>query len=163
MTLEEELRFLILGAQREGNRVLATELAPLDLTPAQAEVLRRLADAEPLSLAALGGLLVCETGSPSRLVNTMVEKDLVTRVDNPEDRRQVTLRLTEAGRRRAAEVAKVEDRLHGWIGEQLGADAIESIAGHLRRFLSGTAPGDAIERRKAAETSAEPRSAGREG
>ena len=163
MSPEEELRFLILGAQREGSRVLAGELAPLGLTPSQGEVLRRLADSEPLSLAALGGLLVCETGSPSRLVNTMVEKGLVTRVENPEDRRQVTLRLTEEGRRRATEVAEIEDRLHTWIRDQFGATALEAIAGPMRRFLSGTVAGDAIERRKAAGTAAEPGPTGREG
>ena len=38
----EELRFLILAAQREGNRMLSHALRPLGITPAQAEVLRLL-------------------------------------------------------------------------------------------------------------------------
>ena len=33
----EELRFLILAAQREGNRMLAQALRPLGITPAQAD------------------------------------------------------------------------------------------------------------------------------
>ena len=68
----EELRYLILAAQREGNRLFADVLRPLHLTPSQAEVLRVLQDHEPLSLIALGDLLVCETGSPSRLVQGLV-------------------------------------------------------------------------------------------
>src|SRR5215212_5438791 len=34
----EELRYLVLAAQREGNRMLAQGLRPLGLTPSQAEV-----------------------------------------------------------------------------------------------------------------------------
>jgi DNA-binding MarR family transcriptional regulator len=149
MTLDEEFRFLILGAQREGNRLLAEHLAPLGLTPSQGEVLRCLADAGPLSLIALGGLLVCETGSPSRLVNTLVEKALVARDENPTDRRQVTLRLTAEGRRLATKVSKVEAELHGWIRQRMGAGALAATTTHMRRFLLGTLAGDAIARRKA--------------
>lgn len=49
----EELRFLILAAQREGSRFFAEALRPWHLTPPQAEVLRVLQDHEPLSLIAL--------------------------------------------------------------------------------------------------------------
>jgi DNA-binding MarR family transcriptional regulator len=154
MILEEEFRFLILGAQREGSRLLAERLAPLGLTPSQGEVLRCLADAGPLSLIALGGLLVCESGSPSRLVNTMVEKALVARDENPMDRRQVTLRLTAEGRRLAIKVAKVETNLHRWIRERMGADALAATTDHMRRFLEGTPAGDAIARRKAGSRAA---------
>ncbi|GHO54498.1 hypothetical protein KSB_29730 [Ktedonobacter robiniae] len=38
----EELRYLILAAQREGERILTEVLRPLDLTPSQAEVLHVL-------------------------------------------------------------------------------------------------------------------------
>jgi DNA-binding MarR family transcriptional regulator len=152
MILEEEFRFLILGAQREGNRLLAQHLAPLGLTPSQGEVLRCLADAGPLSLIALGGLLVCETGSPSRLVNTLVEKQFVAREDNPADRRQVTLKLTAQGRRLASKVSKVEAGLHAWIGQRMDAGALDATTAHMRRFLSGTSAGEAIARRKAGQS-----------
>jgi hypothetical protein len=60
MKVAEELRYLILAIQREGNRLLAAELRPLGVTPSQAEVLRVLRDHGPLTLSALGGLLVAE-------------------------------------------------------------------------------------------------------
>src|SRR3954451_20095746 len=78
MKVDEELRYLVLAIQREGNRLLAAELRPLGITPSQAEVLRVLRDHGPLTLNALGGLLVCETGnSPSRLVDCLVAQGLV--------------------------------------------------------------------------------------
>src|SRR3954465_9574469 len=56
----EELRYLVLGAQREGARVLADLLRPAGLTAAQAEVLAVLRDAgRPLTLREIGDRLVC--------------------------------------------------------------------------------------------------------
>ena len=94
----DELRYLILAVQREGSRRLAARLRDAGLTPAQAEVLDVLRDRAPLSLAELGRLLVCETGSPSRLVDALVQRGLVARTPSPQDRRVVSLTLTEAGR-----------------------------------------------------------------
>src|SRR5215469_5701000 len=108
----EELRYLILAAQREGNRLFAEALRPLHLTPSQAEVLRVLQDHEPLSLIALGDLLVCETGSPSRLVQGLVEAGLVERTPSSTDKRMVTLTLTGLGRERAANVAALESEFY---------------------------------------------------
>src|SRR3954453_7559212 len=108
----EELRYLILAAQREGNRLLAEALRPLRLTPSQAEVLRVLQEHEPLSLIALGDLLVCETGSPSRLVQGLVENGLVERIPSSTDKRMVTLTLTNLGREVAAEVSDLESQFY---------------------------------------------------
>lgn len=44
MTQVEELRFLILAAQREGSRMFTSILRPLGLTSSQSEVLRVLFD-----------------------------------------------------------------------------------------------------------------------
>src|SRR3954471_14714181 len=80
-----ELRYLILGAQREGNRALTELLKPIGVTPSQAEVLSVLAAADsPLTVREIGLLLVCETGSPSRLVSTLVSAGLVARESHPE-------------------------------------------------------------------------------
>src|SRR3954462_1342468 len=116
MTPAEELRYLILVLQREGNRLLAAGLRGLDLTPSQAETLRVLADHQPLTLTGLGELLVCETGdNPSRLVDRLVKAGLVRREVDPGDRCHVPLTLTPDGEGRAREVATVEARLHGAI------------------------------------------------
>src|SRR5436189_5775552 len=73
-------------------------LRPLGLTPAQAEVIAVLRDApEPLSVREIGERLVCETGSPSRLVGSVVAAGLARRAEHPSDRRAVVLSLTQAG------------------------------------------------------------------
>src|SRR3954447_7610255 len=108
----EELRYLILAAQREGNRLFADALHPLHLTPSQAEVLRVLQDHAPLSLIALGDLLVCETGSPSRLVQGLVEDGLIERRPSATDKRMVTLTLTDRGSEMAVQVGAVESQFY---------------------------------------------------
>ena len=151
MRPEEELRFLILAAQREGSRGLSAALAPLDLTPAQAEVVRCLADFGPMSLRELGAMLVCESGSPSRLVDSVVKRAIVTRTEDAADRRSVTLALTAEGKRLDRAVRKVEEALYEQIGGQLGADTIAKALALLRPLVAGSAGGEAIARRKSAE------------
>lgn len=148
MTPEEELRYLILGVQREGNRWLAAQLAPLGLTPAQAEVVGCLAAAGPLSLRGLGERLVCETGSPSRLVDALVDRGVVAREVNGGDRRQVRLALTPAGLALAAEVRRVEAGLQAMIAARLGPQGIAAGLLALRPLAEGSAAAAALARRR---------------
>jgi DNA-binding MarR family transcriptional regulator len=143
----EELRYLILAVQREGNRSLTEALRPLELTPAQAEVLRVLQQFQPLSLIALGDLLICETGSPSRLINGMVEAGLIERVPSTINRRMVTLTLTKKGEERAEHVREVEQMMYRTITELLEGVSLPEIQALLWRFIKGRPAGDALARR----------------
>lgn len=142
-----EFRYLVLAAQREGNRWLAQGLREHGLTPSQAEVLTVLADDEPLTLADLGRYLVCETGSPSRLVETMVRKGLVTREPDPVDRRVVLLRLTAEGHGLVESVAANDERIGSLLEEAVGAEELSAASHALRRLIAGTLSGKKIERR----------------
>lgn len=143
----EELRYLILAAQREGNRMITEALRPLDLTPSQAEVLRVLQDHQPLSLIALGNLLICETGSPSRLINGLVEADLVKRVPSSTNGRMVVLTLTEKGQEKATFVRIKEAALYESMSNALDRQPIEEIITLLWNFVEGRPAGEALARR----------------
>jgi DNA-binding MarR family transcriptional regulator len=146
----EELRFLILAIQREGNRLFAADLRPLGLTPAQAEALRVLADYQPLTLMGLGELLVCETGdNPSRLVDRLVKAGLAQRETDPVDRRQVTLTLTPEGKRLAKKVRTAEERLHRTIARLVEGQPVEETLTLLRAFAGAFPAGQAVARRAA--------------
>jgi DNA-binding MarR family transcriptional regulator len=145
----EELRYLILAVQREGNRILAAQLRPLGLTPSQGEVLRVLHDHQPLTLSALGHLLVCETTtSPSRLVDRLVEQGLVRRTTDPGDRRYVTLTLTSQGRRLERQIVTVEDHLHGVLEELVAGQPLDETIGLLRTVADEFPAGQALARRR---------------
>ena len=145
----EELRYLVLGAQREGGRALAELLRPAGLTAAQAEVVSVLRDAGgPLTVREIGERLVCETGSPSRLVATVVSAGLAQRRERSDDRRAVELSLTQAGRAAAEQVSEAERALHDWLAGALTSSDVDAIVRGLRKLVRDRPAGLAIARRR---------------
>jgi MarR family transcriptional regulator, organic hydroperoxide resistance regulator len=145
----EELRYLILGAQREGARRLGELLKDIGLTAAQAEVVAVLRDAgRPLTVREIGERLVCEGGSPSRLVSSVVAAGLLRRGDRQGDRRAVELSLTPAGVRAAQRVAEAESTLYDGLTGALTDREIRAIVGGLRKLVAGGSAGAAIARRR---------------
>lgn len=146
----EQLRYLVLATQRDGNRALAALLRPAGLTPAQAEVLRVLDEAaEPLSVSQIGERLVCEPGSPSRLVASLVGAELVTRHPHPADARATALELTPSGRERAQAVTAIEARFYDDLRARLTADDrdLETALRVLRQISGEGASSTALRRR----------------
>jgi DNA-binding MarR family transcriptional regulator len=144
----EEFRYLVLAAQREGNRLLGQALRPLGVTPSQAEVIRILQDRRSLTLNGLGDLLVCESGnSPSRLVDRLASAGLVDRRVSAHDRRHVELSLTEDGVRVARQVSEVEEDLYRTVDAAAGEYDLTQVAGFLRAFVEDLPAGQALARR----------------
>lgn len=152
MEKAEELRYLVLAVQREGNRQLTDALSPLNLTPSQAEVLQVLEQYQPLTLLELGERLVCESGSPSRLVNTMIEKGLVQKTVSEVDRRAIRLTLTEQAHRLLPALNEIEERFNQAPYEFLDEAAIEQAVHLLWRFAENTSGGRALRLRQQART-----------
>ena len=147
MTPAGELRLLVLAAQREGNRLFTDQLRPWGLTPSQAEVIRVLHETQPLSLIELGALLVCETGSPSRLVDGLVKAGTVERLASPSDQRKVVLSLTKRGQELHAQVADVEknfEALFAYLGDE---ETLSTVMAMLWRFVADKPAGEALARR----------------
>jgi DNA-binding MarR family transcriptional regulator len=144
----EELRYLILAAQREGNRLLGQALRPLGLTSSQAEVIQILRERQPLTLNGLGELLVCESGnSPSRLVDRLTTAGLVDRRPSEHDRRHVELSLTPEGARLAERITEIEARLYQAIDEAGSQVDLDQVTGFLWSFVAGLPAGQALARR----------------
>lgn len=150
MNSSEELRYLILALQREGNRQLLETLRPLDLTPAQAEVLQVLEQFGELSLIELGERLVCETGSPSRLVKSMVEAGYIVKKENPHDGRAVLLSLSEQAKAIMPELNRLETAYTQSVGELLSnlPVPVESLLEILRQLVGDSPAGRAVSLRK---------------
>ena len=147
----EELRYLILAAQREGARVLAELLRSAGLTPAQGEVLSVLREARrPLTVREIGDRLVCEGGSPSRLVASLVDAGLLRRGSREGDRRAVELSLTPEGEVAAREVRSAETSLHEWLNGAIDDRDVRAVIRTLRRLVDGRPTGDAMARRQSA-------------
>lgn len=144
----EEFRYLVLAAQREGGRALAVALKPHDLTPSQAEAIAVLRDAgRPLTVREIGQRLVCEGGSPSRLMSTLAHKGLVESTAGPQDRRTTLLSLTRAGIDAARTVSHIEQNLYQALGFILAEDQVTAALPALRSLVAQLPAGQALQRR----------------
>lgn len=149
MRAAEELRYLVLAAQREGNRQLSAALKPLGITPSQAEVIQLLADHSQLSISELGKLLVCESGTnPSRLVDRLVAGGYLQRATDPADRRSVILALTGQGGELAGTIKQIENALYHAIDQRSAGLDISATLHCLRALVDGEPSGHALARRK---------------
>lgn len=81
------------------------------ISVSQCYALESLATDGPLRLSGLAERLMLENSTASRVVDSLVRKELATRVEDPEDRRAVRIALTEEGR-----------ALHARIHEDLVAE-----------------------------------------
>lgn len=141
---DSELRYLLLAAQREGARQMTGQLRPLNLTPAQAEILLVLAERAPLTLAEVGRLIVCESGSPSRIVDTLTKRSLVDREPGQVDRRVVYLRLTPRGEALLPALRDIDAQTDAMVTGRLSQEEQEIMTRGLRQMLDGTPSGAAL-------------------
>ncbi|HTJ31907.1 MAG TPA: MarR family transcriptional regulator [Dactylosporangium sp.] len=152
MRTAEWLRYLILAAQREGNRQLTASLSELGVTPAQSEALRIIADHGPLALVELGDMLVCDTGtSPSRIVDRLVAAGFVQKTAGEHDRRQVRLTLTAQGQDMAHRVEEIENRFYDLLDRATDATDTDALIAFLHAFTRQSPAGLALANRLAAE------------
>jgi DNA-binding MarR family transcriptional regulator len=133
-----ELALSVKALTRELERLANEAMRPLGLTGAQADALIVIDQAGPLALKALGGLLIAESGHPSRLVDRLVEAGLITRRESAKDRRLVELSSTAAGRRlaRRARAARLIVLQQG--AALMGDHAVGPSLALLRDILRGS-------------------------
>lgn len=152
MDQANELRYLILAAQREGSRLFSEQIRPLGLTSAQAEVLAVLHEAQPLSLVEVGKRLICESGSPSRLVDGLVKAKLVERIPSSTDQRKVSLTLTEHGESLYQQVAQIEQFFTHLVSSWGDQATLDTVISALWQFVGDKSAGQALARRLQRDT-----------
>jgi DNA-binding MarR family transcriptional regulator len=114
----------------------AERLAPLNLTPPHAGILRVISQADGLSQQALGETLGM---FPSRLVavlDELQERGLIERRDNPADRRSYALHLTKAGRESLEEIGRITREHEDAICAALDASERARLTGFLVRIAA---------------------------
>jgi len=69
------------------------------VTMAQCHALLAMGEAKEMSIVELAGVLDVDTSNLSRTIDGMVKAGLLNRIPNPQDRRYVSLTLTEDGKK----------------------------------------------------------------
>jgi DNA-binding MarR family transcriptional regulator len=98
MELQNCINYLLTGAQHEVFSLMKTKLAPYDVTPGQYGVLNILWSNQTQNPKEMAEILNLETSTISGVLDRMQKKDLLDRVIDPENRRQVQVILTEKGK-----------------------------------------------------------------
>jgi DNA-binding MarR family transcriptional regulator len=91
------------------NARLAEKLKPFGITPHQYNVLRILKGSHPGGYCnqEITERMIDKSSNSTRIVDKLVEKELVSRSEHPEDRRLVDIRITAAGLSLLKEIEKI--------------------------------------------------------
>lgn len=147
MSPVEQMRYLVLAAQRQGERTLTTLFKEIGITPSQAEALRVIADHAPLNLKELGERLVCEGGSPSRLLSSLVQKKLVLSTETKKDRRIKTLQLSTQGKKLMKQIISTEKKFYAAYESKADPALLTTIAQGLHKLIDDPQLSRALELR----------------
>lgn len=98
LTLDQQLCFSLYGASMAVGRTYKPLLDQLGITYPQYLVLHVLWEKDGQSVGAIADRLALESSTVTPLVKRLEAAGLLTRERNPQDERQVLVRLTESGR-----------------------------------------------------------------
>ena len=120
------------GAQAAAR--FAERLAPLSLKPADAGILRVLAQSDGMSQQELAGRLRMHASRLVGVVDALEAQGLVARQENADDRRTYALGLTDKGRAALADVSRISREHNDAVCASLSKEEREELAQLLGRI-----------------------------
>ncbi len=128
--------FMLLDAGRAQFARLEEALKTVGLSAAKYKVLSQIAKSkEPVPLRLLAEEQQCVASNVTTLVDRLETDGLVRRVDDPADRRSKRAELTELGKEKAEDGARVVAEVEAAFAESLGPTerlALAKVLGSLR-------------------------------
>ena len=135
MELKECINFLLTTAQHTVFQYLSQRLAPYDSTPSQYGILNCLWINDGTCLPRqIAELLCLETSTVSGILDRMQKKDLIDRVINPENRREILVMITPKGEALKAPVLKIIDEVNEEVLKDFSPKETEFIRKSLRQI-----------------------------
>ncbi len=101
--LEEQVGHILRRVHQRASAIFAAGTGPSQLTPTQFAALVKIMDEGSVSQNQLGRLTAMDPATMQGVVGRLLNRGLVARRADPDDRRRTLFRLTEAGRRTVAE------------------------------------------------------------
>lgn len=124
------------------DRIIDTHMEPHGITAAQFKVLIIMAQFGVDTPAELCRHLSLDSGSMTRMLDRLEQKDLLARQRNEADRRQVRLVLTEAGQKLADLLPQIGADAMNELTRAISAQELSSLEQILKKIL--LAAGDPI-------------------
>jgi MarR family transcriptional regulator, organic hydroperoxide resistance regulator len=124
--------FQLAKASQNSVRFWGQRAAELGVTAAQAMVMRFLFDEDSITSKELGERVQLDSATLTGIIDRLEAQGLVQRAEHPDDRRAISVRLTEVGHETAAKIAQ--------LSEEANRDFLKDFSpeeeGTLRRLLS---------------------------
>ena len=96
--MDKSLGFIINRASAAIKKEFNKRLRPYDLTPEQWSILNRLGEQDGLTQKDIAERTYKDQPNITRILDKLEKKELLKRVDNPEDRRAFLIFLTDKGK-----------------------------------------------------------------
>lgn len=137
-TMDESLGYLLHQVRGRLVAAIDTELEPLDITWAQWGTLLKIANGHARTASELCRSMTCDTGSMTRMLDRLEQKDLIRRERSSEDRRIVELSLTAAGQKLYPRLPPIAVKVLNQHLRGFKRDELETMKGFLRRMLANS-------------------------
>ena len=131
-----ELSELNAAVHERAMRLVGPLPVPIDLTMQQLRALMEVAKDPGLAGHALGGRLGVGAPTASGIIDRLVEKGLVQRTEDPDDRRVRRVTLTETGQEQVLAMDSIFGRLLGELAQSLTLDDMDLLARATRALLT---------------------------
>lgn len=129
----EELAAAIERLRRLGARLWRQIEQELGLSPVHAHVLEAI-DEGASQVSSVAEICGRHVSSASRLVDALVSRGLVTRVEDPADRRAVLLDLTDEGERTIRGIAAAHREFLGRVVARMDDADVDALAASMSRL-----------------------------
>ena len=129
------LRTLLFQMELSRRRLIQPWFSALGLTLGQGQprILARLLQGDGLTQRELADACALDAATLSRTLDRLEEMGLIRREENPDSRRSYLVRLTAAGREKAAQVQEGFDRLEELICQGFSQAELERLRRDLER------------------------------
>ena len=116
-------------------RIARGEWLSVDLTMPQAKMMLVLFNDGPTRMGVLASDLGVSLPTATGIIDRLIEKDLVTREADPQDRRAVVCRLSEEGLRLISRLWELGESQARQLLEAMTSEELQLVAGAARAFL----------------------------
>lgn len=133
--LTDCINFLLTNAQHTVFLLIEEDLAQFDITPAQYGVLKCIWEFDIHNPKDIADMLGLKNSTVSGILDRMEGKELLTREIDKNDRRFISVELTEKGKMMEEPVNKVVDKVNEKVFQSFNADEVSAIRSYLRRII----------------------------
>ena len=138
MELNQCINFLLTTSQHTVFQYLSQKLSKYDITPSQYGVLKCLWTKEYVTPKQIAETLCLETSTISGVLDRMQKKDLIDRIINKEDRREVQVIITEKGKRLQEPIEKIIEEINHEVMKGFDEKEVKRFKEMLRTIAVGS-------------------------